>query len=701
MRIKQLLGINEEVERRLQQAQKNKEFKDAGERVGGSAKEKRAITAVINSSDLANLEKDDATAIETIVKDRVWPKVVPENEMDNGVSAGCAYLKHMIRAAYGVKPLANTHAARRTYICIAERLQQMLGTCLTVAEVADMKRHIRSWTGSKVPFLLDETVLQAYTSEELDKKYSNYYIEHLFSKEVSAECFNILLMASKAAKKVWYKALTYEGVTEEQEKHYRQKHEETFHEKIQDAQKKIVEYSTADIHLLRKLKEGWRGMPPDLQEFRARAIAYYTRKIDEYEKALAEVPEDYKQRPPDWSWSETKKRGAADRPELIINQPPPLSFIKRTGGLEITQVSQQEIIDQFGFKYVEFGNSISDKEAREHVRHFLGALVDLFELLNINQKEINELGDLSIAFGSRGKKGSAASYNRLRRIININRRNGDGSVAHEWMHYLDHLFWQKFKRAGESDQYRLASEQPALLIYNETTDAFKDLCNTLRRGSGLPKKVKSYFEASNLKNYHSAMKQDVETTLDFLRRRYSFMFNDSQDNSFREALKVFGYVAYHFGQKGIVVEREISNSSLFHYYSAQMSSKYWIAPQELLARAFETYIFDKLTYQDRFNNYLVNSELYDHPLGIYPAGDERDLFLLKFEAFFSALKKDLSLQRFVPFTTRRTEEYLVLTPQDAQGGEEEEQEETVESGVVVASELSELLRLEVLLYKVA
>ena len=699
--MKELFGIEDEVERRLQEAQKNKEFKDAGERVGGSNKEKRALNAIVKTSDLANLEKDDATAIETIVKDRVWPKVIAENELDDGVSSGCAFMKHAIRAAYGAKPQENTHAARRAYIGLAEKLQQMLTECYTIQDMASLSVKIKAWRGSQVSFLLDEQILESYTDQDIDNRYSGYTLLSIFYSMIARECSNIIFRESEAGKKVWAKALQCESVSEEQEKHFREQYEQNYRAKIDEVQKKIVIYSTADTNKLRELKRAWSGVPSDLHEFRDRALQHYSQKVAEFEHALQNFPDNLKQREADWSWAESKKRGKADRPELIINQPPPLSFIKRTGGLEITKVSQQEIIDQFGFKYVEFGNSISDKEAREHVRHFLGALVDLFEVLNLNQKEINKLGDLSIAFASRGRKGSSAHYERLRRIININRRNGDGSVAHEWMHYLDHLFWQKFKRFDQTDLYKLASEVPNLLIDTESTRAFKDLCEMIRRGDGKSKKVKAEFFADKSHNFRGAMKEDLNATLLFLKHRYRYLFEDSQHNSYRDAGRVFGYVAHHFNQPSITIEREITKSSLFYYYSAKMSSSYWIKPQELLARAFETFIYDKLTHLDRYNNYLVNSEFYDDNPGIYPFGDERELFLLKFNTFFAALKKDLSITPFFAFTDRRTEEYIVLAAQEEEADEEEQQQEKVEGGVVVASDLSELLRLEISLIKAA
>lgn len=697
MKSKELFGIHDEVERRLQKAQEKKEFKDTGERVGGSAKEKRAISAIINSSDLANLEKDEATAIETIVKDRVWPKVIAENEIDNGVNSGCAYLKHAIRAAYGAKPKSNTHLARKAYIGFAEVLQRALNLCYSITDVKDAIAAIKNLTGSKVPYFFEESMLEQFTSEDLDRKYPNYYVyQILIEKNISRECYNILFKQSEAGVKHWNTAYRHEAVTAEMEAEFRKKHEEKHRLQIAENQNKFLEYSSASFDQLREKRKYWRGIPSNLEQFRQAILSFYEKKIKESEAALEHFPEEFKQREADWSWADIKKRSAEKgRPELIINQPPPLSFIKRTGGLEISQVKEEEIIERFGFKYVEFGNSLSDKEAKEHVRHFLGALVDLFEILNIHQKEINQMGELSIAFASRGVKGSAAHYNKNRRIININRSNGDGSVAHEWMHYLDHLLWQKMKRFDIADQFELASVKLNLLTENDTTRAFKDLCNALKVGDGTPKKIKSYFERNKSITYPGLIKEDIDSTLAHIKSRYSFVFNDSRENSFRDARQVFGYVAHYFDQPGIIVERELTRYSLFYYYSLQMTSKYWSSPQELLARAFETFIFDKLDHLDRCNNYLVNDALYDHPLGIYPTGSERLFFLSKFQAFFSALKKDLSIPAFAPFTERRTEEYIVL------GDDKETNEETVESGVVVANDFSELLRLEVSLFKAA
>jgi hypothetical protein len=696
MKLNELFGIKEEVERRLQQAQEKKEFKDAGERVAGSAKEKRALNA-IKLEDLANIEKDEATAVELIVKDRIWPKLNPENELNNGVSSGCAYLKYVIRSAYAAKPKLQTHQSRREYIGLAERLQQILSGCFSVSDINRATAKLKHSRPSDFPFLYTEEELSNHTDEQLNNKYSSYYLYAItMHRMMATECYNILFRASEAGTKHWKKAVHYDGVTKEMEAAFLEKHQKDFQEQIEDIQAKIIEVTTANPSQLKEMKTRWRNVPNQLEEFRAKLLQLFEARVQDAEKGLKFFSEELKAREPDWSWSEksTVKREKPDT-ELIINQPPPLEYIKRTGGIEITQVNETEIIEQFGFKYVEFGNSIPDKLAREHIRHFLGAMVDLFETLNINHKQINQIGELSIAFASRGKKGSVAHYSPLRRIININRRNGDGSVAHEWMHFLDHLIWLKFGKNTEKHQYVLASTRLHELTDTPTSQALSNLMNSLQKGDGTPKMIVQSYRASKEKNYSHKMKATYEETMDYLKLTYPYLFTDKYEKSNRDAKRVFGYTAYHFNKERIQVSRSLTRTSLFYARSSQMRSSYWIQPEELLARAFETIIADKLDVVGRANNYLVSDGLFDHPMGIYPQKVERGFFKNKFELLFEALKQDLGLTDFNYFSDRRVDEYIVFDQAD------NEKEEDIKAGVVVASDFSELLRLEIELYKAA
>ena len=95
-------SVRAKVEAKLRAAQENKEFKDT-ERIGGSKKEKAAYKHIL-SSDLAEIEKDEATAIELVKKDKVYPKVDIPGEQAKGTSGGAAYLKVKMRESFSSTP---------------------------------------------------------------------------------------------------------------------------------------------------------------------------------------------------------------------------------------------------------------------------------------------------------------------------------------------------------------------------------------------------------------------------------------------------------------------------------------------------------------------------------------------------------------------------------------------------------------------
>ena len=89
-----------------------------------------------------------------------------------------------------------------------------------------------------------------------------------------------------------------------------------------------------------------------------------------------------------------------------------------------------------------------------------------------------------------------------------------------------------------------------------------------------------------------------------------------------------------------------------------MGSDYWSREWELFARAFETYIFDKLDKLGRANNYLVSGDYFDRPEGIYPKGDERAELFLLYDALMQTIKKEYNISDFKAWTKERVDEYF-------------------------------------------
>ncbi len=131
-RFPELKGIDDEVEKALQEKQKNRQFKDAGKRIHGSRKEQAMYDKLISSTDLHSIEQDEATAIELIKKDKVFPKVDPQQEKENGTDSGCAFLKVKIRQAFPATPSQNTKEAREQYVKMAEAFQSIMKEAVTI-----------------------------------------------------------------------------------------------------------------------------------------------------------------------------------------------------------------------------------------------------------------------------------------------------------------------------------------------------------------------------------------------------------------------------------------------------------------------------------------------------------------------------------------------------------------------------------------
>ena len=106
------------------------------------------------------------------------------------------------------------------------------------------------------------------------------------------------------------------------------------------------------------------------------------------------------------------------------------------------QRTPEELMSHFGFRGIQFGNYLPQKERVSFVSNTHYAFAMLSELLGIPKKWIGG-GDLGLSFGARGHGFASAHYEPEQRVINLTRFNGAGSIAHEWMHSLDARLMKK------------------------------------------------------------------------------------------------------------------------------------------------------------------------------------------------------------------------------------------------------------------
>ena len=89
---------------------------------------------------------------------------------------------------------------------------------------------------------------------------------------------------------------------------------------------------------------------------------------------------------------------------------------------------------------IQFGASMPQGERRSQLRRAYHAMRDLGWILGIEKERMFLDGHLALAFGARGRGGinaACAHFESNHSVINLTRRAGAGSLAHEWWHALD------------------------------------------------------------------------------------------------------------------------------------------------------------------------------------------------------------------------------------------------------------------------
>lgn len=114
-------------------------------------------------------------------------------------------------------------------------------------------------------------------------------------------------------------------------------------------------------------------------------------------------------------------------------------------------ITPEQFREAFGFRGGQFGNSMPQDERQAHLNEAYDAMMDLAGVLGVPPKALSLNGELGLAFGARGTGGiraPSAHYEQdvtgqvtdNRVVINLTRKKGAGSLAHEWFHAVDNYF---------------------------------------------------------------------------------------------------------------------------------------------------------------------------------------------------------------------------------------------------------------------
>lgn len=350
--------------------------------------------------------------------------------------------------------------------------------------------------------------------------------------------------------------------------------------------------------------------------------------------------------------------------------PPQLAHVRRTGpdyrnGQEITG---QHYLETFGFRGGEFGNWMNQNDRQASLNMGFEALKDLAAVLQISDKDIAYQGTLAIAFGARGSGNAAAHYEPLRKVINLTKMHGAGSLAHEWWHGFDDYLGAKMGAKG------MLSEQPRLY------PLFQKLIDTMKYKPETPEQAAKRTEAQSERTRKNAASWLDSAVLGSLKRygneeqmetyavlREAFLSGETGSvekisafkksvtgrvipKSERERLELFERMLHSMQEQEIPqigrTETDYYRNSVRMGKECEKDGRYWDSNVEMTARAFACYIKDKLPYQ---SDYLAghadcavaliagkDGEM--EVLKAYPQGEEREAINAVFDEIVADLK---------------------------------------------------------------
>ena len=337
-----------------------------------------------------------------------------------------------------------------------------------------------------------------------------------------------------------------------------------------------------------------------------------------------------------------------------------------------TKATGDNILKEFGFRGGEFGNWVNQTERQQFLNYAQDAFTDLAEALGIDPSSLGQKGAMGIAFGARGSglTGAVAHFEPNKKVINMTRLKGAGSLAHEYGHSIDNFLSREggydlngmatknWRNPKLSDKVQTAIKQiKDLMDYSVSTDETeiakknkifeKNRLESLKFHMGYMNRVFNG-EASDYK-YNRKTKQRENIKIEVTKEqkaKYDSIKKILEDGKLEpkrtfvgDALssKNYEYAKPLEDLKELykeVVGRKIDDDTLYWLYRYGQQSKqlteiksesaykksaieldkafgratpYYSTEVEMWARAFESYIHDILKEKGITDTYLVHS----------------------------------------------------------------------------------------------
>ncbi len=654
--------------------------------------------------DWAEVERNPRAAAQLITKSNLFGQTDWDRLEEGGMEGAAGFLIDRVYASIGTQPTENTPLDRHDYALALETIRNRLESVKTVKEVVDVLEDIRDeLMGSQLN--ADETVrYQALVTQigDLQEQRSALRKENDAladaANALSRQIGDIEWQQQKRTNRKWQRDPDMDtqiaALTPEREARFaewqawRDAHPEVEekYETVRDengitgrlaggllGQIQQLTYQRSDIVTearKRNLAEspitrGWLTF--GLKFFK---VLNYRSSRNGSESFASHFTNAATGKIPDWSWAKKEKTVVKQATKQEIGfQLKVADTMERIGGAPVKVSSTKDLEVMMGFSAVQSGNWVlkDPNSAKFHVEQTAAAMVDMSDILGIKPEYLGLGGRLGMAFGARGTGNAGgstakATYEPVQRVINLTKMGGGGSLGHEWFHAVDNVLGElatgQAAAAGSYGSMDLTAVPDGPI--RDAIFALKDavmtgehrLTETIKIGPK-DKKLAEYNINAGMPNaVAKAIKAAGEISKAVLAVDQYFSGRDDK-RSIKNRKSWRTLAAAYYSPEG-ATEAEVPTGpgvSSFMYEAVILDNgregKYWSKPNELFARAFQSYLEDTLAAQERKNDYLSsyadNKYHYDAFLGIqwnpYPDGDERAKLNAGFAQLFSAIRE--------------------------------------------------------------
>lgn len=255
-------------------------------------------------------------------------------------------------------------------------------------------------------------------------------------------------------------------------------------------------------------------------------------------------------------------------------------------------VSVEKFVQTFRFRGVEFGNWVTQSERQGFLDATYDSFMDLSRIFKLPPTFASLGGTLGIAFGSRGKGADnvAAHFELDQWLIHLTKTKGVGSLCHEFGHAIDAYIAKRNRLIGnfitENFAFKLRGHQPSV-----------------KHNLYLEHSMKDHRMMPEFKDLLHAM---LYADGDHVRKSPS-----------------------RFSKNAVRLDSENRKN-------------YWADPVELFARAFESWMSDRLIEEGQINEFLVYGtdqapSSWNAKFNMYPEGAEREKIVQAMDAWITAL----------------------------------------------------------------